>query len=59
MDKAPKGRGDASPEASSQGSLSESSSQNRLMPLVEAEIMKKYEKKEAPPPLPSVSPFKI
>ena len=39
MDKAPKGRGDASPEASSQGSLSESSSQNRLMPLVEAEII--------------------
>lgn len=27
--------------------------------LVEQEIMKKYEKKEAPPPLPPVSPFKI
>ena len=27
--------------------------------LVEAEIMKKYEKKEVPPPVPPVSPFKI
>ena len=39
MDKAPKGHGDASAEVGGQGSLSESTSQNRLMPLVEAEII--------------------